>query len=73
MVNKAACIDAKGPRRTSEGYNRPINKIAVYAEDFHVNGTIGDVRVPGNLADDIGHLIDRQRSSVADREVVLSK
>ena len=39
--------------------NRPVNKVSENTEDFHVNGTIENIRVPSRLADDIGHLVQR--------------
>ena len=58
VVDNASGGDAGGP---GERKNRPVNKVAENAENFHVNGAVGYVRVPSDFADEIGHLVERER------------
>ena len=47
--------------RHADGKDHPVMKVAENAETFHMNGAVGDDQVPGDLADDIRHLIDGYR------------
>ena len=38
-----------------------VEKLAEDAKGFHMDGAVGDGRLPRNLADNIGHLIERYR------------
>jgi hypothetical protein len=39
----------------------PVMKVAENAEGLHMDGAVGNLRVPGGLANDVGHLIEGDR------------
>ncbi len=44
-----------------------VVKLAEHAEDFEMNCTVEEGRVPGRLADDIRHLIEGKRVAVIEQ------
>src|ERR1019366_5478084 len=49
----------KGRASRESGKDDSVHKLPEDAKGFHMDGTVGDGRLPGNLADNIGHLIER--------------
>src|SRR5208283_4777988 len=48
----------------AERIDDSVGKLAEDAKGFHMDGSVGNGRLPGYLADEVGHLIERYRIGV---------
>src|SRR3984893_9847070 len=59
-----------GPKKkwgSADWENHPVMKVAENAEAFHMDCAVSDGRVPGDLADDVRHLIEGYRVGVIEQ------